>query len=124
MGVASDSEFIGNSCTSGLIAMGTAWYLSDVPPDAATAIWPNVVMVLVLLFNFPVWIFPATYSDPDRHPVLYGCFSGIPFLLAFYGLHGTAYATQSLIYLGAGSITLTLGLSISLFHSVRQRFFR
>ncbi len=119
----SDAEFMSSSLSSGLIAAGTAWYLSDVPPDAATAIWPKLVAGFVLLCNFTVWTFPDTYSDPNRHRALYACFGGFPLLLASYGLHGTAYSTLSTIYLWVGSISLTLGTGISLFHLCRRKFY-
>ncbi len=124
MGIASDQEFMSNSLISGLIAAVSAWYLSDVPSDAVTSIWPNVVAGFAFLFSFVVWIFPDTYSNPDRHQILYGCFGGIPLLLASYGLHGTAYSTLSMLYLWAGIISLVLGVSITLFHFFRQRFLR
>lgn len=121
MGIASDQEFMSNSLVVGLIAAGSSWYLSDVPPDATTSIWPSAVAGFVFLVNLIVWAFPATYTDSDRHPILYGCFGGIPLLLASWGLHETAYSTLSLIYLWAGVIILALGASVSLFHLVRQK---
>jgi len=124
MGIASDQEFIGHSFISGLMAAGSSWYLSDVPADGVTSTWPYLVAGVVLLFSLEVWAFPDTYSNSDRHPVLYGCFGGIPILLASYWLHGTAYSTLSMIYLWAGSISLILGISIPLLHIARQKFGR
>lgn len=111
----SDAEFMSHSLTSGLIAAGTSWYLSDVPPDAVRSIWPNVVAGFAILCCFVVWTFPDTYRDPERHPVVYGCFGGVPLLLASYGLEGTAYSILSTIYLWTGGISLMLGISIFVF---------
>jgi len=115
----SDGEFLGQTLTGGLIAAGSAWYLSDVPVDAATSLWPNVVAGFALLCALLPWMLPETYTDRDRHALLYGLFGGIPLLAASYGLHGTAYATLSRIYLWVGGLCVVLGCAVFLLHVVR-----